>query len=53
MWVVTFSDDPHCLTEIFLSPLQAYVFLRLRSCLSFKTSTSFVFLGDKEVQRLE
>src|SRR6266566_2553164 len=43
----------HCLTKIFLSPLQASIFLRLCSCLSFKTLTSLGFSGAEEEHEVE
>jgi hypothetical protein len=47
------TTSSHCLTKIFLSPLQASIFLRLCSCLSFKTLTSLGFSGAEEEHEVE
>src|SRR5713226_8534464 len=46
--VLTYDTTSHCLTKIFLSPLQACMLLRLGSCLSFKSLTWLVFSGAEE-----
>jgi hypothetical protein len=40
----------HCLTKIFLSPLQASLFLRFRTGLSSKTATPLIRSGAGEEQ---